>query len=176
MPDIKSVPTAARNTAEVTGATNWQRLQAAIASHKPQIPSDPKRYYRGRKRQKVLEGSGEIARVAPVVDGVIDGHLVAKGSRMEPTAAVALDCEMVGVGLDGLRNALAKVCVVCTAVWFLAIPWILELMAAMVADGMITDPQVIWCCLPRRRRWTARWLRLAGVGCAMPLRKPARCV
>lgn len=46
-------------------------------------------------------------------DGVVDGQLVPKGSGTEATEAVALDCEMVGVGLDGLRSALAKVCVVC---------------------------------------------------------------
>jgi hypothetical protein len=46
-------------------------------------------------------------------DGVVHGQLVPKGSGTEATEAVALDCEMVGVGIDGLRNALAKVCVVC---------------------------------------------------------------
>eukprot|EP00955_Chlamydomonas_euryale_P008765 93476-Chlamydomonas_euryale.AAC.1 len=35
-----------------------------------------------------------------------------KGCRMGPTPVVAMDCEMVGVGPDGVRSALARVCLV----------------------------------------------------------------
>jgi hypothetical protein len=105
----------------VTGATNWQRLQATIASHNTQRPREhsERRRTGGRnprlraKRQKLLETSGDKRREVMAADGVVDGQLVPKGSGTEATEAVALDCEMVGVGLDGLRSALAKVCVVC---------------------------------------------------------------
>jgi hypothetical protein len=120
LPDFHDVPhftapsTAAASAPTVAGATNWQRLQATIASRKAQesAASNSRRPSWRPGRQKVPEGSKKEPR-ATAVDGVIDGQLVAKGGRLEPTAAVALDCEMVGVGLDGLRNALAKVCVVC---------------------------------------------------------------
>ena len=45
-------------------------------------------------------------------DGIVDGKLVPKGDDTSPTPVLALDCEMVGVGVDGKRSALARVCVV----------------------------------------------------------------
>jgi hypothetical protein len=48
--------------------------------------------------------------VAP--SGILHGKLVPKGRSASITDVVALDCEMVGVGPGGRRDALAWVCVV----------------------------------------------------------------
>ena len=102
------------------GRSNWERLKGTIAAHNAAHPlaigaltgataAARKPFV---KRRKVASAPPLAEGLAACADGVLGGRLAPKGGSTEGTAVVGLDCEMVGVGLDGLRSALARVCVV----------------------------------------------------------------
>ena len=118
---------APHDPAHATGRSNWERLQATIKLDKPHAPQQSasanaaapghdrgvrKPGMRPRKRRALAK----LAQHAQShrVEGVRDGALVPKGPGTEATEVVALDCEMVGVGVEGKRSALARVVVVRT--------------------------------------------------------------
>ncbi|KAL4859866.1 RNA exonuclease 4 [Chlorella vulgaris] len=84
-------------------SSNWAALQSAMLQQ--QAVSGRKPY---RKRAADAKG-------APVVAAVPDSRPQSIGGDTAPTRVVGLDCEMVGVGLDGQRSVLARVCVVNSA-------------------------------------------------------------
>lgn len=109
-------PDAQADTALHDGRSNWERLKATIATHNAAHPlaanPTPRPHRPPGKRRKVAHAPSQAAGTAVCADGVLAGKLVAKAPSEEATSVVGLDCEMVGVGLDGLRSALARVCVV----------------------------------------------------------------
>jgi RNA exonuclease 4 len=77
-------------------SSNWAALQSAMLQQ--QAVSGRKPY---RKRAADAKG-------APVVAAVPDSRPQSIGGDTAPTRVVGLDCEMVGVGLDGQRSVLAR--------------------------------------------------------------------
>jgi hypothetical protein len=125
------------SAAKVTGRSNWERLQPQIAKDSelgknidtgrvrgPKTPLHAE--VRARKREALaklqfMHDASRAAAAARAVsaEGVLNGRLVPKGPGADATRVVAMDCEMVGVGADGLKSALARVCVVRLPSFFL---------------------------------------------------------
>jgi RNA exonuclease 4 len=119
-----------RSTPEAV-SSNWQRLRGEIAAvaippaadAPPPAPTPwwvkkdaAKRKLREEKAALEAEAAGEAVISAPSrpfdatkrVDDILD----VKNAVGEVTDVVALDCEMVGVGVDGAESVLAQVCIV----------------------------------------------------------------
>ncbi|KAG0566354.1 hypothetical protein KC19_7G057400 [Ceratodon purpureus] len=82
-------------------SSNWMQLQAMLAKSNG---------VSSRKKSKVVETPVDTNATAG--DGLSTTALLPTSDVMSLTKALALDCEMVGVGYEGKRNALARVSLV----------------------------------------------------------------
>ncbi|GAQ83801.1 hypothetical protein KFL_001620210 [Klebsormidium nitens] len=106
--DTVDVQKLERAAPKVTGpqggiSSNWMKMKAEIASS-------------GRQKRGSHPRATSLQAAAKVVQQVAEDEKVGSpqplGKDMGPTKVVAMDCEMVGVGDDGVRSILARVCLV----------------------------------------------------------------
>lgn len=90
---------------------NWAQLKAKLNSY-----TDKRKHYKPEAKITQFRASGGKSSDNPGVtaDGTSStlASLKPVNDDCSPTNAVAMDCEMVGVGSDGSRNALARVTLV----------------------------------------------------------------
>lgn len=118
LPSIPTVvaPAPKPGAATAAAATNWAALKAAMDATKQQQQGQRPRW-QGQRQRQGGEGPGAAAGAPQPAARVNRPGSTTPSDRTftTPTKVVALDCEMVGVGPDGERSALARVCVVNSA-------------------------------------------------------------
>ncbi|KAK9804077.1 hypothetical protein WJX73_003365 [Symbiochloris irregularis] len=98
-------------------SANWLAIKAALHKQQQQQQQNgqAKGNSFGRKRRK-LHAMRDLSMQVQDRDRAglqaKRGPVEARGNATGPTAVMALDCEMVGVGPQGVRSALARVCIV----------------------------------------------------------------
>ncbi|GAB4817053.1 hypothetical protein N2152v2_004099 [Parachlorella kessleri] len=102
------VPVPPKSATAAGVGSNWAALKTALAQQQQHSSAGGGK--RGRQRgQGVREGAEEDATQEAKPGGKLPSSM---GSDQGLTKVLAIDCEMVGVGPDGTRSALARVCVV----------------------------------------------------------------
>ncbi|PSC76702.1 RNA exonuclease 4 [Micractinium conductrix] len=106
-------PGAAPAAAAAAATSNWAALKAVMDAAKQQ--QEASRPHWQRKRKAEAGGAAAAAAGGGVQPAVPANRPQSIGRDTEPTKLVAVDCEMVGVGPNGVRSALARVCVLNSA-------------------------------------------------------------
>ncbi|PRW59412.1 RNA exonuclease 4 [Chlorella sorokiniana] len=99
-------PGAAPSAAAAAATSNWAALKAAMDAAKQQQQAARPHWH---KKRKAEASAGDVQPAVPV------NRPTSTGSDTGPTKVLAIDCEMVGVGPNGDRSVLARVCIVNSA-------------------------------------------------------------
>ncbi|KAG1673238.1 hypothetical protein FOA52_013118 [Chlamydomonas sp. UWO 241] len=90
-PPAVTAPPPPKATAQRGFSSNWQAIKAAVGAT-------------GEGKKRKAETQAAVADPGK--------RLSSKGTNTGLTQVISMDCEMVGVGPDGKRSALARVCIV----------------------------------------------------------------
>ena len=87
--------------ASTSFSSNWEAMKSKVGAN-----GDGTVKKRKREEERAEKGGGSSSVKTETK------QMEAKGSSHEITQVLAVDCEMVGVGPDGKRSSIARVCVI----------------------------------------------------------------